>query len=287
MIAEMRPEKSGTSLILYNRIKPFAVQGTQSAMELSSTTGGADIASFFQNIPAHELDPLTVIAINAGTNWKDKYNFAEIKPSWSDERVLEPTVKAKTQKADELAWNREGFRPIIYSSKYLPGAAFEVSSGEVTSFDMNHLEGWATALKTWYFDTHKMLNGTVTMTGIDGYIAVGDNIKLDAEVLNPSHNFNGRQATAKDKTYLLAHVESVSNSFYITPEGARTYRTTIQFVRGIMVMANGRTPYSTDKGAGAIDANSGSLSTDSRRNTQNTIAVSEPYDPNPIIGSKK
>ena len=85
----------------------------------------------------------------------------------------------------------------------------------MSGFDMNHLAGWAMALKTWYFDTHKMLNGTVTLTGIDGYIAVGDNVKLDADVLNPSHNFNGKAVKSKEKTYLLAHVESVSNSFSI------------------------------------------------------------------------
>jgi hypothetical protein len=282
MVVEMRPQADSTSLLLYNRIKPFAIKGAKSTSELKSQPDGGMLVSHFQDILTHTIDPLSIIAINAGTNWKDKYNFAEVKPNWVDERTIEAAVKQQSQLADQNAWDREGFRPMIYGSRYLPASAL---SSDIQTWSLENFKSWVFALKTWYFNTHKMLNGTLVMAGVEHYIAVGDNIKIDAAIVNPSRNFNGAQAAAKDSTYLLAHVESISNTFSVDANGTRAYRTTIEFVRGVLVNGSGAL-ISDDREAG-IDSKSGSISIDSRRNTDNTVTVSEWYDPNPITEMSK
>lgn len=276
MIAEMRPESLGTKLVLYNRIKPFAIRGSSSPSLLaaSATKGGQKVLSYFQNVRTHELDPMTVIDINAGTNWKDKYNFVEIKPQFSEERILEVTIKTFTQGFDQLAFQREGFRPLIFNTKHLPGPLFEGPSLTKTSWD--ELQGWVLMLKVWYFDTHKMLNGTITFTGQDPYIAVGDNIKFDAQLINPNKNFSIGQNRTPGTSYVLAHVENVSHSFEVKPDGGRSYITTISFVRGIIVNQFG-IPVASD--VGAIDGNASLTPASIDRNSSNTIAVSDISDP--------
>lgn len=236
LIAEMRPSNIGTKLCLYNRIKPFVIKGTVAATKAQLVPGATKVTSYFQNIKTHLLDPMTVREINAGTNWKDKYNFVEIKPQFQDERIMEASIKTSTQGFDRAAFQREGFRPLIFNTKHYPSPTFEGPS--LTKASWNEIAGWIEVLKLWYFDTHKMLNGTIQLTGIDGYVAVGDNIQFDAQLLAPDKNFNLAQSTAPNISYILAHVENVSHNFTVTTEGARSYTTTIQFVRGILIGEN-------------------------------------------------
>lgn len=274
MIAEMRPENESTKLCLYNRIKPFAVRGTPYVTTASAIA--TKVTSYFQNIKTHTIDPMTVIQINAGTNWKDKYNFVEIKPQFQDERIMEATLKTYTQAFDITAFQREGFRPLIFNTKHFPGPTFE--GPNLVKATWSELRGWVQMLQAWYFDTHKMLNGTLRITGIDGYIAVGDNFKLDAALLNPNRNFNMKQ-NLTTKSYLLAHVENIQHSFTVTPDGARQYTTTIQFVRGIIVGEAGNA-LAVDTGvSGAIDMQA-SLTPDSVDfNTKDTFGIGTPETP--------
>lgn len=274
MIAEMRPSAQGTKLCLYNRIKPFAVRGTPYVFAAQAVPGGNKVLSYFQNVKTHMLDPMTVMEINAGTNWKDKYNFIEIKPQFQDEKIMESTIKTFTQGFDTTAFSREGFRPLIFNTKHLPGPTFEGPS--LTGASWAEIGGWVQVLKTWYFDTHKMLNGTIKLTGIDGYIAVGDNIMFDAQLLNPTKNFSIQQNTLPTASYILAHVENVSHSFRMRPEGSREYVTTIQFVRGILTDESKRC---LTIEPGVIDYAANLTPDIVDQNTLNTVARSTPETP--------
>ena len=189
-------------------------------------------------------------AVNAGTNWRDKYNFIEIKPQFQDDKVRELCSKVYSQGFDSNAFQREGFRPMIFSTKYLPGSFF--GKQDVESASYAELSSWVKTLQAWYFDTHKMLNGTINFTGMDEYIGVGDNIMFDAQLINPNKNFNLGQNKLPAKAYVLCHVESVNHNFTISAEGARSYSTSIQFVRGIIVDEN-KVPLAENSSAGAID----------------------------------
>lgn len=275
MIAEMRPGEDGTRLNLYNRIKPFAINNvTNKSLTEAIDAGGKKVVSYFQSIKTHEIDPMVVIDLNAGTNWKDKYNFVEIKPSFSQVDIFQPLLKKMTQSFDDKAFQREGFRPLIFSTKHFPGPVYEPSS--LTSANWNEIEGWVKMLKVWYFDTHKMLNGTMTLTGIDGYIAVGDNIQFDIGLINPNKNFSIKQAKSTEDVFILAHVENISHSFGVDNNGSRAYRTTISFVRGIMT-DKARKPIIGD--AAAVDAKVTLMPPQIDVNARNTISVSDNSDP--------
>lgn len=262
MYNEIDWSSNGPALTLYNRIKPFSYK-KQSTSDVVN-----NLRSFFYNVKTHIINPLLVQSVNAGTNWRDKYNFIELKPQFQEFNIIANWTKQKTQEADQNAFNREGFRPLIVGIKQIP-FDFEKSTPI-----WNNLTAWTKLMREWYFDTHKLLNGTLVMRGSTEYIAVGNNIKFDAGLINPTPNVNKATSNKKVNQYVLAHIENVSHSFFVDEEGARQYVTTIQFVRGIIVNKN-----NTLVGEGSLDTFADGLSETEDRNSENTVTTSEVDDP--------
>lgn len=227
-------EDNGPVLLLYNRIKPFSYTKVPASDKVDT-----NMRSMFQLIASHKLDDEAVISANAGTNWADKYNFVEIKPDINELGVLGTLLKMKCQAYQGVGnssdvFDREGFRPIMFSIKQLP---FSVKNPTTDPIQASKLEQWVHLAKEWYFDSHKLLNGQVVLQGSSEYIPVGDNIMFDAELIGVTHNYNSA-SVGKEKIFVLGHVESVQNSFTVDTDGTRSFHTTIQFVRGIIVDKN-------------------------------------------------
>jgi hypothetical protein len=264
-------DDSTVSLTLYNRIKPFAYKGFSAA---AGSSGG--LKSYFQNIKTHQLNSDEVISVNAGTNWRDKFNFIEIKPEFQEFNVVANWYKQKSQVFDEESFKREGFRPLILGTKQFPSGKEKGGLPNDIGIDWSQLEVWAKLLREWYFGTHRMLNGTITLHGTTEYIGVGNNIRFDAQLINPTPNINVKTRQDGFNHSILAHVEAVSHQFSVTPDGARQYRTTIQFVRGIVVNKN-----NINVGDGMLDQFATDLTQKDDRNQLNNISTSVPEDPDP------
>ena len=273
MYPEMRWLEESPQLTLYSRIKPFSYQETP--------IDGIDmqLRSKFQNVVSHRLNDDTITEVNAGTNWKDKFNFIEIKPDISELPIHDVHTKFKAQAfqkgpggaASTDIFDREGFRPLVFSIKQLP-----INIGGKTSdmIDVDLLSQWAHMLQEWFFDSHRLLNGKITMTGSSEYIPVGDNVIFDAELVGVSHNYNSA-AKSVFRPFVLAHVESIQHMFTVAEDGAREYKTTIQFVRGIIV-DNTKALI----GGGTIDTLSTDLQESDSLNSITTIATPTIDDPN-------
>lgn len=255
-------------LCLYNRIKPFSYKNFNPAGGSSSGP-----TSFFQNVRLHSIDDLDVISLNAGTNWRDKFNFIEVKPNFQEFNVIANWYKQKSQTFDPIAFEREGFRPLIMETKQFPSKSQDTE----IHVDFDQLEKWVLMMREWYFNTHRMLNGTMVIHGTTEYIGVGDNIRFNVGLLTATPNINSLVADAQsnDNQFVLAHVESVSHSFSVNQEGARQYMTTIQFVRGIVVDGDNKV-----EGEGPLDKFADQIKTGHReRNTQNVVSTSDASDP--------
>lgn len=227
LVTDMRWEGDSAKLALYSRLRPFI---NRNNFDGSTQPEVSKNISKFKNVRRSIIPKEDVISINAGTNWRDKINFVEIRtaPSLVQE-TYESQIKLEAQIVDRLACEREGFKPLIATATYLP-----FSSGSAGAVSPLNAMQWKYLLKEWHFNTHIMLNGAVSFVGQNQYIAVGDNIMIDASVLGNS-SINSFQAGSKGGAFLLAHIESVSHNFQIDPEnGARTFVTTVQFVRGII-----------------------------------------------------
>lgn len=255
-------------LVLYKRAKPFI---NRSSFE-GSDDGVVQLSTSKFSYVRRTLIPLEdVIDINAGTNWRDKVNFIEIRPQPQLQQLnFDVQVKVDSQVIDRKAYEREGFKPMIQSAFYMPYQGGEPAPLEAVK--------WKHLLREWFFNTHLMLNGSMTIIGQNKYIQVGDNVMVDASVFGPS-SFNAKQSG--QATYMLAHVESISHNFTVDQNGARNFITTIQFVRGVITGENGEILGSSGVGGisgfsapggsdldGALDRNAKDLPGPGEKNTK-------------------
>ena len=277
MLCDLRWESGGPRFALYNRIRPFS-------LAFGGPAQYSSLQSFFQNVRTVSIDDVDVISVNAGTNWGDKYNFVEIKPQSQAFDVYAFWYKDLSQQWDPNAFSREGFRPLIVDTKQFPISPSQTSV-DILTVDWNQIRSWVSLLKEWYFDTHRMLNGTMTIIGQNTYIGVGDNIQINADLISPTPNLTLTSNKNNTNGYLLAHVENVQHNFTVNEDGARQFITTIQFVRGILVNSNGQ-PINN----GVLDryaTNPLGLSPTQDKNTVNAFSTSDVSDPDPkkVIGT--
>jgi hypothetical protein len=232
-------------LALYNRVKPFALrdadQITKAAKDDAKPKDIKPFVSLFRNIRTHIINPRDLITVNAGTNWRDRYNFIEVNVAYGhlggvpENQSWTNDLKRKNQYVDKLAMSRDGFKPLIVNTKFIPKS--DQGDGKL---DILRLIDYKEINKEWFFNIHRMLNGSLTLVGQSEYIPVGDNILLPANAIFRQNNANKDNLLYPKKSYFLAHVESVNHSCTVSQTGARNFVTEIQFVRGIIVDQDGK-----------------------------------------------
>jgi len=274
LISDIRWDGDVPKFTLYHRIRPFvnrkafldsyAKAGEKDAVRAKTTVD--PLVSLFSNVRRISIPLEDVVDINFGTNWRDKINFIEVR---ANSQLMPETqgisAKLNGQTVDRRAYERDGFKPYFATSAFIP----LYPSDDKKTLAIEQLSHWKFLLREWYFNTHMMLNGSVTCIGQNNYIQVGDNIIIDSQVLG-NVPFNATQK--KENVFFLAHVESVMHSFAINAEtGARTFTTTIQFVRGILSTSDGIIVGVNEFGTfiqrpdGAIDRSADSLTNENER----------------------
>lgn len=280
IIPEVRFEGDKPSLALYNRVKPFVVNENimKDSVRVGDNAGGdveyketvESLISRFKNIRRININSDDVITCSYATNWRDRVNFIEVGLSTSlyKDRYAN-ALKIKSQFIDENSVARDGLLSMRRTTFYVPL--------KQQSVDPMSINAYKYLMKEWYFNTHKMLNGSMTLIGQNQYIQVGDNIMVDAKVLGVSKNLNFAQVVSKKATYMLAHVESISHSISADSNGIRIFTTSINFVRGIITDINGNA-ISGGSLVGAVDQDT-DLLTPSLERSKNIVPSSGPNDP--------
>lgn len=313
MICDLRWDNEKPVLALYKRIKPFIINVDRlkrdniqvGDRESAKTTSIDEYISEFKNIRRISIPLNEVLAFNCGTNWRDKINFVEVKPS--DAVMLAgiaPEVRIGSQFYDKDSFSREGLKPYIammrhYPKKFIQAQQDGQKNAKQESKDKQKNESAGQAkstnkdstqrsvdpiteikylLKEWFFDTHRMLNGSITFFGQDRYIQVGDNLIVDAKITGYSRNTTYDQVKNRDKAFLLMHVENINHNFSVDENGVRNFITTVSFVRGIIVDENGSSlPFSTD--FGQLEQDVTKLKLEDEINYSN-VAIKTKMDPN-------
>ena len=282
LVTDIRWVDNLVNLTLYKRVKPFINRAKFEGYDKPQVQKNISLFAYIRTIKIPIED---VVNINAGTNWRDKVNFVEIQPSQQlfagNQNVY---VKLQSQAIDRPAYERDGFKPLMQSVYYMPDNG--------SNFDPIAATQWKYLLREWFFNTHLMLNGSITIIGQNKYIQVGDNIQIDASVLGPN-SFNSLQEG--NAAYLTAHVESIQHKFSVEPNtGARSFATSIQFVRGVLTKQDGTifggagiglaslsgaAVGATDPLDGALDRTAGDLTPQQEKNNS-VLGTSTGTDPN-------
>lgn len=282
LITDIRWENGSPKFALYHRIRPFVNNPNfLNGIKLDNNLTEPDVASaekivnenmsLFKFVKQVEIDYKDIVSINFGTNWRDKVNFIEITPTSQEIDGDDQIIVAKTfgQTYDPVGYERDGFKPMNPKTAFLPYT-------DKTSYNIKQMTHWKFLLREWHFNNHLLLNGAITFIGQSKYIQVGDNIKIDSKILgNAPVNVGQKKASS---SYLLAHVENISHTFSVNPEsGARSFMTTIQFVRGVITDKEGK-PLTLSEGGNALDKFAEVLKPKDERNS-NVFGTSVESDP--------
>jgi len=211
--------------------------------------------------------------VNVGTNWRDRYNFVEINiktnlsPGEKENQNYSASTKLNNQSFDDVAIGRDGFKPLFVNARYIP----QNDSGDLDPFN---ILAYKALSREWFFNTHRMLNGSITLVGQSEYIAVGDNIMLDADAIFSGANTNEDHLNNRGSAKFLAHVEAVSHTCTVSGNGARSFITEIQFVRGIITDAKGD---EINKGV-LLDENTNIMTPQQELNSNRTFGTSSGSD---------
>lgn len=216
-------EKGLFYFALFKRIKPFCTRQINNKII-------EPFISMFDFLPHTFIPDHNIISLSIGVNNKDRYNFIEVMPSqqYTNVPAYANAVKAKSQITEPASVARDGFKPMIIGTKHV------MLTDDKLELSIEKLTGWKDLLKEWYFNSHGVLNGTITFIGLDDYIGVGQNILFPAKVLGGKLS-----KEQKEDSMILAHVESVNHS--VTLENhARTYISSVNFVRGVLSDKEGK-----------------------------------------------
>lgn len=280
LVADLRwePGSSKPKFAIYKRVKPFwlpkqaiSLKSDSKPSEFTQEPLGDDklISNFFY-LRKTNINKESVIGLEFGDNAEDIINFIEIMPVFPSGTVpdsqngLLAEVKPKSATFDAVSFARYGIKPMFYSSLFL--ATDE--NGKIANY--YSISNWLPVLRRWFFDCHKMLNGTITMVGKKSYIGVGENIVMDSELfgdLNYVKEENGASVSFKDFK-IIAHVQSISHRFSYEQNGSRSFITTINFVRGVITDRNAQKLLGI--GSFGVDTKSTDISLDKKSTTGST-----------------
>lgn len=234
VFADLSFDDGTPNFTIYKRVRPFSLKiNSQTANQIEKS-----ITSSFFLLPNTKIDTEEITGVDVGCNWSDVINCIRI--NWNTSMFSffgdsKATYESNLAVYSIPSYSISGFKPLVLTTSMIPGGK---------DVEPNNLKYWLPVLQDWYFDTHKMLNGTIVFSGRSGYIAVGNNILFPAAAISSAAFVesaipNFISSAAPNDAHILAHIETVSHTFSKQSDGSASYMTTIQFIRGVITDSDG------------------------------------------------
>jgi hypothetical protein len=175
-----------------------------------STEAYEGICTRFLNLPRWKIDPKLIYDIDIGRDEAARINFVQVfglvVNQDKQDSMISFQIQRKNYVADVADIKRSGLRPYVISSHF-DNVQFE--NGKPKELKA---VTWAKLLGDALIGGHLKMNGSITVAGIEAPITVGDNLELDN---------------------IVYHIESVTHTCSVAPNGKKQFRTTIQLSNGI------------------------------------------------------
>jgi hypothetical protein len=162
----------------------------------------------FLSLPRWRISPDLITSLSLGRDEAVRINFVHVVGkvrSLDIKSHIAQQAAANLHQHDSADITRNGLRPFIASCDF----DFPTESSNETKAG-----AWNKLVFDWLNDGHLKENGTLVCAGLPQAISVGDNIQIQDTVL---------------------HIESVQHNMQMTPDGKKTFRTTLQLSYGIDV----------------------------------------------------
>jgi hypothetical protein len=162
----------------------------------------------FLMLPRWKISADLIYSINVSKNESLRFNFVHIigttgNSTIDNANLANQNANQRTVRYDQDDIKRHGLRPMTRISN------FDWQSKENTT---SYAPYWADLVFDWVYGGHLKTNGTVTCVGIEEDICIGDNLEL------------------QDTVY---HIESITHTGSISPDGRKVFRTNLQLTNGI------------------------------------------------------
>jgi hypothetical protein len=170
------------------------------------------LSTKFLSLPRWRISPNLIIDFNIGRDEAARLNFVQVfgamGGSANPNLSLSYQIAKGNYKHDQEDIARSGLRPYVITSN------FDQPQTQSNNSEANFTRAlqWKELLGDALIGGHLRLNGTIVCVGIEEPIAPGDNLELGDTVF---------------------HIESVSHSASIQPDGKRVFKTTLEVSHGV------------------------------------------------------
>lgn len=166
--------------------------------------------TYFGNLPRWIIHPSMLADVSVGTSEADRINMVQVWGKGINTDLIadvENDIRSLQQQIpnwymDQNDVRRHGLRADIAES------SFDAVTSTGTRVGV-----WAAKRADWMFNGHLKLKGTITCKGIQEPIAEGDNLEVEG---------------------ILYHIEAVTHSASISPNGEKRFETSIAVSRGVI-----------------------------------------------------
>lgn len=160
-------------------------------------------------LPRWKIDPkYTVMGYNLGTSDAARFNFFQCKGQYLEVQNDGVNTQAQQYLNDNL------YMDILDIARNGLRTHFAVSTADVSGNDevTTDIANWTALVADFYLNSQYKQNGTLTVSGIQEPIAIGDNLEFDSKVF---------------------HIESVEHNFTVSPQGMKSFTTSLSLSHGI------------------------------------------------------
>ena len=203
------PDGSIMPTMIFRQI-PFTTDGF---------TSGDYSVTKFMNVPRWNISPALAISFDLGRDEAARINFVQYfgrsvnSPAGYD---ISEEISKQNYLYDVDDVQRNGLRPYVVTSEFDATPNGE-SKGSFRAV------GWSRILGDALIGGHLKFSGTINFVGIPEPIAVGDNLQFDNVVY---------------------HIEQISHTASISPDGRKTFRTTLTLSNGVSILSGQNVVYS-------------------------------------------
>lgn len=210
-------------------------------------TGNGYNVTRFMNVPRWNVNPSLALSFDLGKDEVARINFVQYYgksvngPGGYD--ISTETINNYLYDIDDV--KRNGLRPHVITSEF-----DRTPTG--TTQGSFRAPGWAKIVGDALIGGHLKMSGTVNFVGLPEPISVGDNLQFDQVVY---------------------HIEQIMHVAMVTPDGKKTFRTTVTVSNGMDIQNGQNVVYSEMKYGGAYAKRA-----DDFKQTQILPGVSESQD---------
>jgi hypothetical protein len=199
MYATLRvnPEGDITPTIIARQI-PFTTEGYSGILGKNVT--------YFSELPRWKIPSVIVKTVDVGKSDALRINFVHVYgvANTVNARNITQQLSDAPPHFDDMDISRSGLRPYMAT---VPCLAAETADGKGP-------KKWMDLIQDFVIGQHMTLTGQIVTSGIQSPICVGDNVEWDN---------------------VLYHIESVSHSCNISPEGKKSFTTQLNVSNGVAI----------------------------------------------------